>query len=377
MKTLNRENLNYILTGSALLGSGGGGSISTGKNFINIILKQKKVVNLIDTVSDDFGFVLADIGAVSAEESRQDIAIYNAYDKLNAYYKSVYKKECTCIFPVETGPENTFAPIVLAAKKGISVFDGDGGGRAVPQIQLCSYAAAGINPSPAAITNDQHDSLLVFCDDAAGMDSLLRPVTAAAQFGNSASLALFPASVKELANACVGGSISFALYTGMLIKALQTKNKKLIQSSLPFVNKKRACLLGSGKVTNVEDQVSGAFDIGRVVLITHEGEEITIYTQNENLIAFSSKDSSPMAVAPHSIAYLKNKSTPITNSEIKKNDEISLLCIEAAPELLTPRVKSGFQILLGTLGYAGKVAILKSGNSLVPLGTLLQSLAKD
>lgn len=65
MISLNKTNLNYVLTGSAMLGSGGGGAIATGKNFIDI-LRQPYQVNLVDTPSDGFGFVLADIGAVTA-----------------------------------------------------------------------------------------------------------------------------------------------------------------------------------------------------------------------------------------------------------------------------------------------------------------------
>lgn len=362
--------------GSALLGSGGGGSISTGRNFIKIILQQKRKVELVDKPSDEFGFVLADIGAVSAEESQQELAIYHAFDRLNDYCKAVYKKQCKCVFPVETGPENTFAPILLAAKKGLDVYDGDGAGRAVPQIQLCSYASAGIQPSPAAITNDKNDSMLVFCDDPAGLDALLRPVTAAPQFGNSASLAFFPAPLKNLAKACVYGSISYALYTGMLLKALAQKDGERMKEAMTVVNKKEACLLCSGKVISVTDQVQGAFDIGSVTIKTKKGDLITIYNQNENLIAFSSGQSAPLAVAPHSICYVRRFLQPITNAEIKKDDEVSVLCIKAVPQLMKPFVLKGFQKLLNGLGYGGKAAGIQSENPLMPLGKLLQSLSE-
>jgi len=375
MIPLNRQNLEYILHGSALLGSGGGGEIKAGKQFIQVILKQKHVVNLVNKPTGGFAFVLADIGAVSAIEASQEKAIYHAYDILNNYFKK-NRGSCTCLFAVETGPENTMAAIVAAAKNKISVFDGDGAGRAVPQIQLCSYASAGLRPAPAAITNDKSDALIVFCDSPSGMDSLLRPVTAAPEFGNSASLAMFPATDAQLAKGCVKGSISYSLYTGMLLQGIVRKDKKLIDQSRKKVNGRRGVYLAKGRVVNVTDQVSGAFDIGSVTLKCDKGEMITIYNQNENLIAFSSRHSQPLAVAPHSICYLKNTLEPITNGEIKKNDVVHLIGVEAVRPLMTPSVLAGFQSLLNGLGYGGKAGVMDSSFKLKPLGDLLISLRR-
>ena len=374
MQQLNKENLEFILVGSTLLGSGGGGAIKTGKEFIGIILQEDHIVNLIDDKSDDFAFVLADIGAISAIEEHQEVAIYNAFDVLSNYHKKLNGKGCKCLFPIETGPENTFAAIVAAARNKIDVFDGDGAGRAVPQIQLSSYAENNIAPAPAAITNSSKDALIVFCEGSADMDSLLRPITGTKQFGNSASLALFPGTVKELANGCVIGSISYSLYTGMLIEGLKNANKDLIERALPAVNKRNACLIGKGTVKKTTDTVAGAFDFGSVTVTTVEGDEITVFNQNENLIAYSTNSSEPLIVAPHSICFLRYDMSPITNAEIAEKDQIYLIAIESYPELMKNKVLMGFSILLNGMGYAGKTGTIHSNLEWSPLGSLLKSI---
>jgi DUF917 family protein len=374
MRTLTRADLTNILYGSALLGSGGGGSIETGKKFIEIILAHRKRVILIDKPRTGMGCVLADIGAITAIENNQAQAIYNAFDRLNEYVKKVKGKKISCIFPVETGAENTFAPMVLAAQKGIPVFDGDGAGRAVPEIQLCSFASAGIKPSPAAITNDLADALIVFCNDPGGMDKLLRPVTGAEQFGNSASLAFFPAEARRLAAASVQGSISFSMYTGMLLQQLHEKRKTISKEARSIVNKKNACLLAQGKVITVNDRLKGAFNVGSVVVKNLGGGHVTIYTQNENLIAYSDKHPYPLAVAPHSICYLKKDGRAVTNSEIKVGDDVFVICVHAAKQLMTRNVLSGFLSVLATLGFAGTPGYSDNQGDWQPLGDLLVSL---
>jgi DUF917 family protein len=374
MRTLTRSDLINILYGSALLGSGGGGSISTGKQFIEIILAHKKRVVLIDKPRVGIGCVLADIGAITAIENNQAKAIYNAFERLDEYVKKIKGKKISCIFPVETGPENTFAPMVLAAQKGIPVFDGDGAGRAVPEIQLCSFASAGIKPSPAAITNDLTDALIVFCNDPGGMDKLLRPVTGAEQFGNSASLAFFPAETRRLAAAAVQGSISFSMYTGMLLQQLFERRKTISTTVRSIVNKRNACLLAEGKVMTVNDQLEGAFNVGSVIVKNIGGGHVTIYTQNENLIAYSDKQPYPLAVAPHSICYLKKDGKAVTNSEIKVGDHIFVICVHAAKQLMKPHVLTGFLNVLATLGFAGTPGYSDNHGKWQPLGDLLISL---
>ena len=374
MTKLGKIELGHLLSGAAFLGSGGGGSIKAGQMFIDRILKEGGV-SITDKPLKGDGCVMADIGANAAIEAGQVDALIQSFTVLDDYWKAVNGKRMTCLYPIETGPENTLAPLVLGAIKGLPVFDGDGGGRAVPEVQLCSFASAGISVAPLAMANDGQDAIIAFSGNAADMDKMLRPMTAAPQFGNSASMALFAAKNKDLAKASVKGAISFAIQVGRFLDTLKKKKPAVSKPLLSLVNKRNACLIAYGTVTIVEDEMEGAFDLGRVVIKDAMSEGmVTIYTQNENIIAFSSTESATITVAPHSICYLRADLQPITNAELKQDDKVWLMGVEATPELTTSSVLDGFALVLSGLGYGGTVGSLHAKLSWKPLGNVLLSL---
>ena len=180
---LGKIELEHLLAGAAFLGSGGGGSIKAGQMFIDRIVKEGGVYITTKPPTGD-GCVMADIGANAAIEAGQVDALIRCFTVMDDYWHAVNSTHLTCLYPIETGPENTLAPMVLGAIKGLPVFDGDGGGRTVPEVQLCSYASAGINVAPLAMANEGKDAIIAFSANAADMDKMLRPMTAAPQFGN-------------------------------------------------------------------------------------------------------------------------------------------------------------------------------------------------
>jgi DUF917 family protein len=132
-------------------------------------------------------------------------------------------------------------------------------------------------------------------------------------------------------------------------------------------------VLGRGRVQTVRQQQTGAFDFGTIQIADEQrGGLLTILTQNENLILFSSTEPAPLLAAPHSISYLKTDLNPLTNSEIAVDDDVYILGIAADDRLLTPAILSGFAALLGQLGYGGQLPALP--DALLPLGTLLAQL---
>lgn len=372
MTILQREQLEQLVAGTAFLGSGGGGSIHAGQMFIEAIVANGGV-QLTQVAPEGLGCVVADIGANSAFSPDQVQALSNCLKLMGNQLNGQGKGPVKCLFPVETGPENTLAPMMLASSLGIPVFDGDGAGRAVPEIQLCTYAATGISPSPLALANGQQDGVIAFAADAADMDRMLRPLTAAPQFGDSASMALFADGCQNLAAGSVSGTVTLALALGRMLELL-SKGQPVPPKITEAVNLRKGCILAEGSVLAVEDSVAGDFDMGRVTIsdVRTRGR-VTVYTQNENLLAYSRLSNSPLACAPHSICYLKSDLTALTNAEIKKNDRVWLMAVEAVPEISTPTMLEGFSKVLADIGYAGEPSALPY-SELQPLGTLLQSL---
>lgn len=372
MINIAREDLLYILQGAALLGSGGGGSLSAGKEFIRLMESGNYSLELVSEFSSqDTACVVCDIGAITSIESNQSRALINAFQALDTQWQQRQQRPLTAVMPIETGPENTLAALLVGALLGLPVYDGDGGGRAVPKLSLCSFAS--LAACPAVIANDKKDFLIVETSTAASLDDLLRPITASSSFGNSASLALWPGNAQQLARASVSGTISMALETGRLLHGLQKKDSTPIDSALSRVNELSGWLIGQGVVTDAKELVNGAFDFGQIIIEdSHQSARLTLLTQNENLIVYSSQSAYPLACAPDSIAYLTTSGEAITNSEIKVGDEVYVLGIQARPQLKQPLLEQGFQEILQQLGFSGSMNLPLPAYK--PLGDLLKGL---
>ncbi|MCB9240921.1 MAG: DUF917 domain-containing protein [Flavobacteriales bacterium] len=377
---IGKQELQWLINGSAFLGSGGGGAVATGQQFMNIILALSggQGVELIGDGNGvgpgDVGLVIADIGAISAIEQNQSEAIFYAYEHLNDWLVKNGKPKTTMLLPIETGPENTLAPMVAAARYKLPVFDGDGGGRAVPALQLSSFANDDKSFCPTSITNGNGDFMIVNTDTPKDLDDMLRPITATEQFGNSASIGLLPIPSGELKELAVKGSISRAIAVGAYIEALQLNKTEQAAQFKPKVDELRARLLTRSIVKEFKESTSGAFDFGTCIL--HDVGKPDIYTvllQNENLIMFSSEEGGPVSTAPDSINYLYTDGNPVTNSSIKAGDEIFVVEVKAQPELETDLIQDGFAELLNNIGYYGKPRRVSQSHH-QPLGDVLAKM---
>ncbi|WMJ74072.1 DUF917 domain-containing protein [Cytophagaceae bacterium ABcell3] len=376
---LKEKDLKNLVYGAAFLGSGGGGAISTGLDFVKTVIKNTKGegVELLSAEdifnAHDHACVICDIGAISAIEENQSQAIINAYNVFEKWYFKNKEKKFSSVLPIETGPENSLAPFVLASKKNIPVLNADGAGRAVPELSLCTFALFE-NSVTASIANDQTDWMLVNTTDASSLDNMLRPVTESPAFHSSASMALWGASLQQHFNNAATGTLKNAIMTGYLLEALRNKDQSLEKEALPEVNKLQARKLVSGKVTDIQHQQKNAFDFELITLKTSDNQLFKVYTQNENLVLIDSSEKQIICQAPESICYLTQSLHPLTNSEIKLNDNIHLIGVASNPKLTTPQIVKGFDGLIKTL--VGSTMSESSDKNYLPLGSLLKGIAK-
>jgi DUF917 family protein len=384
---LDKKLLTRILYGSAFLGSGGGGLIESGRKFLEEI-GGSKVSLLTFPFSREHGKLLAcvvcDMGSITAFDEKQSDALNLAYETLRDYFNKVKEeKKIQAFFPIETGPENTLAPFVLAARFGFYVIDGDGAARAVPTLPLSTFSVGGIkNPKPVSIANGNGDSMLVFTKEP---EKILRSVSHIDAFSNSSSLALWPDTVDELFKDCIGGTITRALHCGQLIEGIRENDNKLIEESIGRVNDLSAFVIGAGEVIFKTGLEKGAFNFTTTKIRQKDGSIITIISQNESLIAFSDQSYLPLAIAPDSICYLGFDFNPCTNGEIESIDEtvghnkkakqqIYVIGVKAHKKLQHQDIRNGFKKIIEELGYAGNMDIKTPKQK--PLGDLLMGLRR-
>ena len=298
-----RNELQKIALGACFLGSGGGGGLATGFKFIDDYIQNhcqgKKIKSLkiadLDKAQGP-GIVVAYMGAPQkAGGIKCPDAVCAGIEKFSEKIKKDKKikdkkfKVIDYIIPVEIGPGSTIAACLAAHRLDIPVLDVDGAGRAVPTLDLITYTTnGGVSVNPTMLCSekisisgekaDYHQITLEISDDtrpgaASKMESLARPVLNMAEFDQRAGLVMWyfedVTKLKEKANACVPGTLTFCQKLGDAIQSMQWKNgefsdiEKLFKSQSIYHVITKIC---HGTLDSATTLTAGGFDVGVITI---------------------------------------------------------------------------------------------------------------
>lgn len=401
MNTFCKNDLEAIVRGAALLSSGGGGTYTSGLNLLKSFgdpayYPNGETVNYIavDEIpagENQRGAVIAYMGAPEAIENLQyPEAAVLAAEQLKRWLKT-QGLSLDYIIPVEIGALSSITACTVAAKLKLPVVDGDGAGRAVPELTMLTYASEGISPNPTIMSNASDISFNINVSAPSGtntdalMELVARPIISLPQFGQQAGLAIWVMTVEQIKAAVkIRKTLSASLNLGTLIKACQEGSLKFSPEKICLRIEKElqtsAYILFSGKLTQVQNLTSGGFDHGRVTLENNE-KTFTVLFQNENLIAWRSDSNHPQAMAPDAIAYLVDDEQIVySNGDLTGPDNqlkeeligctVTVIGVAANPALRDDQAKrrknrrakptaqageimKSFEAVLETLGYYG------------------------
>ena len=164
LREVTLEDLDAIEIGAAILGTGGGGNPYIGKLRCREELKKGRRIEVIplDELSDNARVVsLGGIGApvVGVEKIEQG-------EECLRTMRALEQETCQnvdALISSEIGGANSMEPMLTAAQAGIPVVDGDGMGRAFPEMQMCTWSIYGHKSTPAAMA-DEKGSIVIFRD---------------------------------------------------------------------------------------------------------------------------------------------------------------------------------------------------------------------
>lgn len=376
-QSLNQEDLRRIVQGSSLLGSGGGGSYAMGMQFVENFQEgtyyKSSVIEVVPVNAlcnnplyehITHGIVVAYIGSPESINDLKypDDAVYAAQVSLK---KQKIKVENCCIVPVELGPISSIVACLVAAKLGVPVLDGDGAGRAVPTLELCTFSCKGVsvNPTVLAISNKKNKHYIELAVSeptlpgaAARIESLARPIISMPEFGQKAGLAMWTMHACEIGNVVLPNTLTLCKELGSVVaQAKHSFNTSLV---VDYLNKResqdyKAQVLYHGKLQSAQTTTTGGFDFGTITLadtLHKDDRTVKIIFQNESLLLWDSTLSSPSVMAPDLISYLITHTTGdvpkhqwvFTNGDIMKdgalidgfeNSTITVLALQAPSKL--------------------------------------------
>ncbi|MGH7750928.1 MAG: DUF917 domain-containing protein, partial [Candidatus Dormibacteria bacterium] len=222
-------------------------------------------------------------------------------------------RSADAIIPMECGGLNSMIPLLVAARTGLPVVDGDGMGRAFPELQMCTFFVYGLHPSPAAIA-DEKDNVVVFTGvkDMYWLERLSRAT--AVDMGATAGYATPPMRGEFVRRVAVPGTVTQAIDLGQAVFGARKRKENPVQAIL------RAChgvALFEGKIVDLDRRLARGFAVGRATLHglgPYSGSELMIDLQNENLIAI--RDGVPVATVPDLICMVDLETGEAITTEV-------------------------------------------------------------
>ena len=183
--------LDDIAVGGAILGTGGGGDPYIGKLMAQQAIRKYGPVRLIDVdemKDDELAVPCAMMGAptVMVEKIPQGGEIMEAFRKLERFLG----KKIGAVLCAEAGGLNSTIPFIVGAAARLPVIDGDGMGRAYPEIQMVTFTMHGVSATPMVVVDDKGNSILLETIDNKWTERLAR--TATIEMGGSVLIALYP-----------------------------------------------------------------------------------------------------------------------------------------------------------------------------------------
>lgn len=378
----------YVAAGAAILASGGGGSYLDAVNVLREMADSgwNGTVQVRDYDGATNCCVLAMMGSPDVADSLTLADVEYSIANTVSTFEAATGSTLGCVIPVETGPINSIVPLIAAAIAGNAiqwVVDGDGAGRAVPELPQTTYSGSPtLAAKPCALANDADPTTIAVqsatlnAATAAQIETLAGGIVAA--FGSFSGIALWPS------NASNGYALTGSYITGTLAQAWALGKFLLTASPYPstaevaaqitsITGRKATATLANFYITAITQSTTRAsLDTGIIRLdnTPDQGsstETHYLYNLNENLIMYSSLSGVPDIIAPDSICYysestglgFSNASADLAVYFDSANGKstgkaVSVIKVEAAPQFYkADGVVASFAGLLRSIGYAG------------------------
>lgn len=331
---VDEDALESIAIGAGILGTGGGGNPYYGKLHARQLIRggARVVVAPLDDVPDDALVVsVGSMGAptVSVERIPRGDESLVALRALEAHLG----RAADYLIAGEIGGVNATRPMVVAAMTGLPVIDGDGMGRAFPELQMDTFSIYGVPIAPAALADPRHNQVVFpTVTDAYTLERYARAVTI--QMGGSSGYAFPAMSGTDAKRTAIPRTIALARAIGDATRAARSGKADPIAAILAVAGGRR---LFAGKVRDVERRMEGGFARGRLLLDgvgDDSGSAVAIDFQNEYLIA--RRDDEMLASVPDLICIADIETgEPITTELLRYGLRVAVLGVPAPEQLRT------------------------------------------
>lgn len=329
-----------FLRGTAFLGTGGGGDPYVGGLILRQKLEEGADITIMDPMDiDDDAFVIsvANMGAptVMVEKIPSTRSMVNC---LRSLEKEMGRK-ADALIAAEAGGINGTLPMAVGAMTGLPVIDGDGMGRAFPELQMCTFGVYGVPASPIVLRDEHDNECIVRARSNLEAEWFARAVCT--RMGTKAEIALYAMSGKQAKETGVLYTTTLAMEIGRSIREARETQSDPFEGLAKYFQEskdKRFCkVLFEGKVVDLLRETTRGWAIGRVIFegIGASEGRLEVRFQNEFLVA--QLGDRVLGMVPDLICILDQENAePITTEGLKYGQRVRVVGVSVPPVMRTP-----------------------------------------
>lgn len=325
------EDIHPIAIGAGILGTGGGGNPYLGSLHLRSVLEEfgpQPVLNPLTLPDDACLVVCGNVGAptVSIEKLPQGREMAEAVIQLQNHIG----RRFDAVVIAEIGGANSMQPLIAGRQLGIPTVDGDGMGRAFPEMQMSSFVfESEVSVAPFAIVDVAHRFALVphTASEKWG-ERVARNV--AISMGARGALAGYVMNGVQLRATAVKHTLSLAHSLGCAVLASQGDDVPAV-----VAERLQGKIIFRGKINDVDRRIVRGFARGSVSCVGFNGrDELDIAFQNEYLIAWLNGE--VVATVPDLICMVTAETgEPVTTEMLRYGTRVVVIAVPSPAELRT------------------------------------------
>lgn len=335
-----------LILGCLVLGTGGGGRAERGLKLIQAALDEGLILSWVDAgeIPDDamtvqpygMGSVAPMSQATKDEIQRAGLVETHPLDSMVEAVRELgdyLGQPIGCIVPSEPGASNLPEPLVVGARLGIPVVDGDYAGRCIPEEMQTTPFLTGKKSYPFSCVDRWGNVVVCRQTQNAHMLERIGKMLAVAAYGNT-SMAATPLSGKEMKEILVRGTVTKALEIGRATRQARQEGGDAVDAAVRAAGGWR---LFDGVVTEKWWEDRDGYMFGTVVVSgsgKYAGHSLKAWFKNENHISWL--DGEPYVCSPDLVTFLYPDGAGPSSAQISEGDRVSAIGMKGVEAFRTP-----------------------------------------
>ena len=337
---LRHDDIDPLLEGLAIFGTGGGGSPAWGKAILENDFANGRLPQVIDLeeIADDSTVVSGGImGSVKVLEKMGTENVMRHWEQrfelldVTRVMEGLIGKPIDHIVPFEVGGLNTPVILSLGARMGLPVIDGDALGRSAPETQMTSFIGHGVSLTPMPLVDMKGNVVVVkHAADPTFADQVGRFVIT--QGGGLGANNHYPMSGRTAKRVVIPNTISASLALGKSVSAARQAGADPVAVVAREVG---GTLLFTGELRRMQEQEALGFYLTSTELEGRgdsAGRNAQLVIKNESM--YLAIDGAARAYFPDLVLLLEpGTGRGIMSVELQVGSLVSLVGVACHPRL--------------------------------------------